>query len=80
MATIQKLLVIAETHLTRARGPEFSFPNTASTIENEIALSQAASLLAIARSLNHIIDHGIGPGPQPIPDRPEPTLGEERME
>jgi len=64
MATIQRLLVMAEFHLTRSRDKTFS--NVTSTIEKEAVISQAASLLAIARSLNHIIDHGIGPGPLPV--------------
>ena len=72
MATIFQLLVIAETHLKRARGPEFLHIQAR---ENEIAISQAASLLSIARSLNHIIDHGIGPGTLPMLESDE-----ERME
>ena len=88
MATIQRLLVIAETHLNRARDPEFL--NTTHTIEDEIAISEAASLLAIARSLNHIIDHGVGPAPLQMlsdeerealtPARPSSMLGNERLE
>jgi hypothetical protein len=61
MATIEKLLAAAQDHFTDAlnyeigREGEMLEPQTMQCIE----FSQAASLLAIARLLNHIVDHGI---------------------
>ncbi len=61
MATIAQLLIIAEQQLNEANS-KVRIHNLY-TIEEELATSQAASLLAIARSLNHIVDYGIGPAP-----------------
>ena len=62
MATIQALLNQSEVSLKVAdaanEGDLF--------FERYIQLSEAASLLAIARCLNHIVDHGVSPAP-PIP-------------
>ncbi len=65
MATIAQLLIVAEFYLNQVRGTGNSLKRIDS-VENEIAVSRAASLLAIARSLNHIVDHGIGSGPLPM--------------
>ncbi len=73
MATIQALLNQSEVSLKVAdaanEGDLF--------FEKYIQLSEAASLLAIARCLNHIVDHGIpihtpAPSPQVQSSAPRP--------
>ena len=88
MATIKQLMIIAEIQLNEASSKVRE--HSLYYIENEVAISQAASLLAIARSLNHIIDHGVGPAPLQMlsdeerealtPARPSSMLGNERLE
>lgn len=58
MTTIQQLLIKSEAALDKAK---IGYEEEA--IKVEIKLSQAISLLAIARCLNHIVDWGVGPAP-----------------
>lgn len=65
MATIAGLLQISETKLAKAIS-KIESGSVNGRFDEEIQISQTASLLAIARCLNHIIDHGIGPAPLQI--------------
>lgn len=61
MSTIRKLLQVAEFSLKEAEAK--TKRHGTAHIDNEIRISEAASLLVIARSLDHIITHGFGPAP-----------------
>ncbi len=61
-STIDQLLKTAEVNLAVAEEAE----DTDLFFDKYIKLSQTTSLLAIARCLNHIVDHGVSPAP-PIP-------------
>ena len=62
MATIARLLQVSEASLNSAirRSKEDGI------IGKEIKIAQVAALLAIARSLNHIVDHGVSYGTLPM--------------
>jgi len=62
MTTIKKLLESSEVNLAVAEeaGSNDLF------FDKYIELAKATSLLAIARSLNHIVDHGVSYGTLPM--------------
>ena len=62
MTTIDLLLKTSEANLAVAEEAEET-QSTDLFFNRYIELSKTASLLAIARCLNHIIDHGVGPTP-----------------